>query len=174
MTDFTTADPNLACLDNEATLNVYFFVNDPLYDYVVTRKSTGDCANAAFVFVPPTSATPSGSTTTTTTATTTPSTTPTTQPTPPAAPSTAVATYAGTWQGGQTRILPSADPGTGGTLIGTMTGFVTADPNLSCLDSEPSLQVFHYADNPADDYVIARTSSGDCANAAFVFVPAAG
>ena len=83
-------------------------------------------------------------------------------------------TYAGSWQGAQTRVLPSADPGTQGTPIGTMTGFTTADPNLSCLDNEPSLQVYHYALNPADDYVVARTSSGDCANAAFIFVPAAG
>jgi hypothetical protein len=55
-----------------------------------------------------------------------------------------------------------------------MTGFATADPNLSCLASEPALQVFHYDSNPADDYVIARTSSGDCANAAFIFLPSTG
>ena len=53
MIDFTTGDPNLSCLDNEATLNVYFFDSDPTHDYVITRKSSGDCANAAFIFVPP-------------------------------------------------------------------------------------------------------------------------
>ena len=42
-----------------------------------------------------------------------------------------------------------------------MTGFTTADPNLSCLDNEPTLQVFHDASSPADDFVIARTSAGD-------------
>ena len=40
-----------------------------------------------------------------------------------------------------------------------MTGFTTADPNLSCLDNEPSLLVYHDASNPAADYVVARTSS---------------
>jgi len=169
MIDFTTADPNLECLDNESALNVYFYVNDPQNDYVVTRKSAGDCANAAFVFVPPTPVTTPPSTTTTTTTTAPPATT------QPAAPATAALySYAGVWQGAQTRVLPSADPGDQGTLIGTMTGFVTADPNLSCLDNEATLQVFHYADNPADDYVVARTSTGDCANAAFIFVPSAG
>jgi hypothetical protein len=131
----------------------------------VTRKSSGDCVNAAFVFVPP----PSVVTPTTTTTTTTPP--PATQP---AAPTTVLYSYAGVWQGAQTRVLPSADPGPQGMPIGTMTGFTTANPNLSCLDNEPALQVFHYATNPADDYVIARTSSGDCANAAFIFVPDAG
>jgi hypothetical protein len=99
-------------------------------------------------------------------------TTPTTQPT--ATATTGLFSYAGVWQGAQTRVLPSADPGDQGTLVGTMTSFVTADPNLSCLDDEADLQVFHYADNPADDYVVARTSNGDCANAAFIFVPPAG
>ena len=169
MIDFTTADPNFECLDSESALNVYFYVKDPLDDYVVTRKSAGDCANAAFVFVPPTPDTTPPSTTTTTTTTAPPA---TTQPAAPAA--TAPYSYGGTWQGAQTRVLPSADPGDQGTLIGTMTGFVTADPNLSCLDNEATLQVFHYADNPADDYVVARTSTGDCANAAFIFVPSAG
>jgi len=173
MIDFTTADPNFACLDSESALNVYFYVNDPLDDYVVTRKSAGDCANAAFVFVPPAPVTAPSSTTTTTTAP--PTTTPTTPPTQPAAPAaTAPYSYAGMWQGAQTRVLPSADPGNQGTLIGTMTNFVTADPNLSCLGSEATLQVFHYAANPADDYVVARTANGDCANAAFVFVPSTG
>ena len=39
MINFTTADPNLSCLENEATLEVYFFVSDPTHDYVITRKS---------------------------------------------------------------------------------------------------------------------------------------
>jgi hypothetical protein len=159
MIDFTTADPHLSCLDNEATLDVYFFDNDPTHDYVIARKSSGDCANAAFVFVPPTPTAPSGTTTTTTIP-------------PPATPT--INSYAGMWQGAQTRVLPSADPGTQGMLIGTMTGFTTADPNLSCLDNEPTLQVYHEANNPADAYVVARTSSGDCTDAAFIFVPAAG
>ena len=83
-------------------------------------------------------------------------------------------TYAGTWQGTPTRVLPSAVPGGQGNLVGTMTAFVTADPNLMCLDSEPTLQVYQYAGNPGDDYVITRTSSGDCADAAFISVPPAG
>ena len=167
MIDFTTADPTLSCLDNEASLNVYFYDNDPTHDYVVARKATGDCVNAAFVFIPPANA-PTSTTTTTTPPTTT---TPTTQP---AAPPTGTFTYAGTWQGTPARVLPSADPGPSGTLVGTMTNFVTADPNLSCLDNESSLHVYHYDSDPADDYVIARTSSGDCANAAFIFLPATG
>ena len=167
MTNFTTADPSFSCLDNEAALDVYFFVSDPTHDYVIARKASGDCANAAFVFVPPVPPAPSGTTTTTTT--TPPPTT------PPTTPATGVLySYAGTWQGAQTRVLPSADPGSQGLLIGTMTGFTTADPNLSCLANEPTLQVYHYASNPADDFVVARKSSGDCADAAFVFVPAAG
>ncbi len=119
MIDFTTADPNFSCLDNEAALDVYFFDSDPTHDYVIARKSSGDCANAAFVFVPPTPTAPAGATTTTTT---------TPPPTAPATPT--MYTYAGSWQGAQTRVLPSADPGTQGTPIGTMTGFTTADPHL--------------------------------------------
>ena len=169
MTGFTTGDPKLSCLDNEAALNVYFYNSDPTLDYVVTRKSSGDCANAAFVFVPPPAVTAPTTGTTTTTTTTTPP--PAAQP---PAQTAALYSYAGVWQGAQTRVLPSVDPGPQGMPIGTLTGFTTADPNLSCLDNEPALQVFHYASNPADDYVIARTSSGDCANAAFIFLPAAG
>jgi len=168
MIDFLTADPNLECLDNEPALNVYFYDNDPGLDYVIARKSSGDCANAAFVFVSPTPTTTTASTTTTTTA---PTTTTTTQP--PAA-ATVLYSYAGTWQGTQTRVLPSAVPTGQGNLVGTMTAFVTADPNLTCLDSEPTLQVYQFAGNAGDDYVIARTSSGDCADAAFIFVPPAG
>jgi hypothetical protein len=36
------------------------------------------------------------------------------------------------------------------------------------------LEVYHDANNTADDYVIARRSSGDCADAAIVFEPGAG
>jgi hypothetical protein len=169
MTNFSTADPNLSCLNNEAALDVYFFISDPTDDYVVARKSSGDCTNAAFVFVPPAPGAPSDTTTTTTTTTPPPTTTPTTPP----ATTTDAYSYAGTWLGAQTRVLPSADPGDQGTLIGTMSGFTTADPDLSCLDSEPTLNAYHYAADPADDYVVTRTSSGDCANAAFIFVPAA-
>jgi GH18 family chitinase len=168
MIDFTTADPHLSCLDNEASLDVYFFDSDPTHDYVVARKSSGDCANAVFVFVPPVPTAPSSTTTTTTTLP------PTAQPSTTTPASPAVYSYAGTWQGAVTRVLPSAAPGSQGTLIGIMTGFTTADPNLSCLDNEQSLLVFHDATNPADDYVVARTSSGDCADAAFIFVPPAG
>ena len=82
--------------------------------------------------------------------------------------------YAGTWQGTQTRVLPSAVPRGQGNLVGTMTAFLTADPNLTCLDSETTLQVYQFAGNTGGDYVIARTSSGDCADAAFIFVPPAG
>ena len=54
-----------------------------------------------------------------------------------------------------------------------MTAFVTADPNLMWPTATP-LQVYQYAGNPGDDYVITRTSSGDCADTAFLFVPPAG
>ena len=114
MIDFLTADPNLECLDNEPALNVYFYDNDPGLDYVIARKSSGDCANAAFVFVSPTPTTTTASTTTTTTA---PTTTTTTTAQPPAA-ATVLYSYAGTWQGTQTRVLPSADPRARGTSWG--------------------------------------------------------
>ena len=80
MIDFLTADPNLECLDNEPALNVYFYDNDPGLDYVIAHKSSGDCANAAFVFESPTPTTTTSSTTTTTT---TPTTTTTTTAQPP-------------------------------------------------------------------------------------------
>ncbi len=102
MIDFTTADPNLSCLDNEAALDVYFFDSDPTHDYVIARKSSGDCANAAFVFVPPTATAPSGATTTTTTT-----------PPPPATPATrrpACTPTPGSWQGAQTRVLAERRP----------------------------------------------------------------
>ena len=112
-----------------------------------------------------TGASPSTSTTTSTTSTT--------QPAAAAAPAVS-STYGGNWQGAQTRVLPSAPPSGPSTLEGTMTGFATADPKLDCLETAPVLDVYHYADDPAVDYVIAKTSIGDCVDGAFVFeLPAA-
>ncbi len=54
MTDFVTVDPSLDCLDSEPGLDVYHFAADPTYDYVIAAKTSGDCADAAFVFTPPT------------------------------------------------------------------------------------------------------------------------
>jgi len=51
MINFATADPNLSYLDNVAALEVYSFVSVPAHEYVITRKSSGDCADPAFVFV---------------------------------------------------------------------------------------------------------------------------
>lgn len=53
MIDFLTADPNLECLDNEPALDWYYLTSDPAHDYVIERKSYGDCPNASFMFMAP-------------------------------------------------------------------------------------------------------------------------
>jgi len=55
-------------------------------------------------------------------------------------------------------------------LAGTMIDFLTADPNLECLDNEAALDWYYLTSYPAHDYVIARQSYGDCAHASFVFM----
>ncbi len=150
MTNFHTADPNLQCLDNESALDVYQYQGDPTHDYVITRTSSGDCADAAFIFERPTPTT--------------------TQPAAPAGP--VLYTYQGNWLGDQTRVLPTAVPKGKRILEGTMIDFTTADPNLKCLSSDSALDVYFFDNDPTHDYVIAHKWSGDCANAAFIFVPA--
>ncbi len=108
----------------------------------------------------PTGASPSTSTTTSTTSTS--------QPAAAAAPRCPTPT-AGTGRARGHGCSPSAPPSGPSTLEGTMTGFATADPKLDCLETAPVLDVYHYADDPADDYVIAQTSIGDCVDGAFVF-----
>jgi len=51
-----------------------------------------------------------------------------------------------------------------------MIDFLTADPNLECLDNEAALDWYYLTSYPAHDYVIARQSYGDCAHASFVFM----
>jgi len=141
MTNFQTADPNLQCLDSEPALDVYHFPSDPTHDYVIARKSAGDCADVAFIFeiaLVPT-----------------------------------LYTYAGSWNGVQTGLIGTVAPGGASSAHGKLTGFVTADPNLQCLSNESALDVYHFPSDPTHNYVIARKSAGDCADAAFVFVPSA-
>ncbi len=53
MIDVQTADPNLECLDNGPVLDVCHFASDATYDDVIAARSSGDCANAAFIFIAP-------------------------------------------------------------------------------------------------------------------------
>ena len=105
----------------EPTLNVFFYVNDPTHDYVVARKGSGDCANAAFVFVPPADALPpsssgtSGTSGTTTTTTTTPQNQHTTTRSTGDRHLHLCRDVAGSADAAR---LPSADPGPQGTPIG--------------------------------------------------------
>ena len=151
MTDFVTADPKLDCLEKAPVLDVYHYADDPSADYVIAQTSIGDCVDGAFMFELPAAAA---------------------APAPAPAPPAVLYSYAGTWDGAQTRLLGTAPPTGQSSVLGTMTNFTTADPNLSCLASEPGLDVYRFAANPKYDYVIAAKTSGDCADAAFIFMPA--
>ena len=80
----------------------------------------------------------------------------TTTTTAPTAAPPILYTYAGNWLGTTTRVLPSAVPTGHHILEGSMIDFLTADPNLECLDNEPALNVYFYDNDPGLDYVIAR------------------
>ncbi len=148
MTEFVTADPKLDCLDKAPLLDVYHYADDPADDYVIAQTSIGDCVDGAFMFeLAAPAAAPA--------------------PAPPVPYS-----YAGTWDGAQTRLLGTAPPTGQSSVLGTMTDFTTLDPSLTCLASEPGLDVYHFAADPTHDYVIAAKTSGDCADAAFIFTPA--
>ena len=103
---------------------------------------------------------------TTSSSTTTSTTTTTAQPAAAGAtPTTAV------WDG-STVTLQQATIGAGRrSLVGTVTGFTSSIPRLSCLSKEPSLNVFTLEADPGSDWVIARKSLGDCADATFTFTP---
>jgi hypothetical protein len=45
--------PNLECLDNEPPLDWYYLTSYPAHDYVIARKSYGDCAHASFICTAP-------------------------------------------------------------------------------------------------------------------------
>jgi hypothetical protein len=104
---------------------------------------------------------PGGSSPTTTTSTTSPA--PTTTTTPPLL-------YEGTWQGVSVELLTTSAAIASGNLtpIGTLSGFATNDPSLSCLVAEPVLQVYSLGSDPDHYYVITQTPN-DCVDGSFAF-----
>ena len=91
-------------------------------------------------------------------------------PAPSRAPKPVAAyTYAGSWNGAQTPLVPAVIGSGRRTLLGTMTGFTTTNPRLSCLSGQTSLDVFSLAGDPGQDWVVTRANLGDCATSTFTF-----
>ena len=95
-------------------------------------------------------------------------------PNPPPRPAattttTTRATYTsrGSWQEQSVALTRVSAPSGSRTDLGVLTGFVTNDPALSCLEQD-ALEVFSLSADPSRDYVLARKPS-DCTNAAFAF-----
>ena len=123
-----------------------------------------------------TTSSPNGSTTTTG-----PSSTTTTGPpgggttTTTAPPGGTTYRYSGIWQGQSvslTDVKLTTQPAGIGTLVGTLTGFTTNDPSLSCLASAPALQVWSYVGSTS--YWVEARNPADCATADFTFPVSAG
>jgi hypothetical protein len=57
-------------------------------------------------------------------------------------------------------LLGTVAPTGQSSVLGTLTSFVTADPNLQCLDSVAGINVYQFAGDPTHDYLIARKASG--------------
>jgi spore germination protein YaaH len=81
------------------------------------------------------------------------------------------ARYAGVFDGQSVPLTLLSSPPAGATLrpAGTLTGFATTDPALSCLASAPSLTVS--LDVTAGIYLVVASEPGDCADAEFSFAP---
>jgi hypothetical protein len=125
--------------------------------------------------------TPAASTTTTSTtgtSTTTTSTGPSSTTTSTVAPTTTTTAgpggdrSSGTWKG-QPVSLTVLDTAPTGTRVhaGTLTGFTTDDPALSCLEAEPTLNVYAYGTDPAVDVVVAAEPA-DCTTVLLALGPA--
>jgi hypothetical protein len=97
-----------------------------------------------------------------------------TSPSPTTAPGIAGAgfTSTGQFEGQAEALAPVAPVTTGGTYVGLLTGFQTTDPQLSCLQSGPPLDVWALPGSPGT-YEVLAVQPGDCAEAAWTFaVPA--
>jgi hypothetical protein len=100
---------------------------------------------------------------------------------PPAPPRTTTTTsrpaprvysYSGTWQGAAVTLTKSSAGSGTRTEVGTLVGFASSDPSLSCLRAEASLGVFSFSSDTSHLYVLARPP-GDCAEATFTFAGSA-
>jgi len=80
--------------------------------------------------------------------------------------------YSGIWEGQAVvlTLLPPAQnlPGGTPTYLGQLTGFQSNDPVVSCLASEPALNVWQLSSDPAVDYVEAQQPN-DCVTAILSF-----
>jgi hypothetical protein len=130
--------------------------------------------------------TTSGVPTTTTTATTTATTTTTTTAPRTSTTASGVGTtttsgptysYSAEWQGSTVALIPlgaNALKDEGDRVsAGTISGFTTDDPTMTCLENAASLQVVTYTDQPGIAVVLA-TSPGDCITTDFFFPTVSG
>jgi hypothetical protein len=123
---------------------------------------------------PTTSTTPGSPTTTTTTtpgSTTTTTTAPGTSTTTTTTTTAPTYTYDGQWNGSAvtlTEVSGSGVPPVSGDPAGQLSGFTTTDPSVSCLSTEPSLNVWAVQGSITEFLVVASTPT-DCATADFVF-----
>ena len=93
---------------------------------------------------------------------------------PTTAPGIAGAGYTSTglFQSQAVALEPVTPVTTGGTYVGLLTGFQTTDPQLTCLQSGPPLDVWSLPGSPGT-YEVLAVQPGDCAEAAWTFaVPA--
>jgi spore germination protein YaaH len=78
----------------------------------------------------------------------------------------------GVWSG-QTVDLNPISSQTGGTFIGTLEGFQTSDPNMTCLESGTPLDVWSVPTLPGMD-VATAVQPGNCATGTWGFFPSSG
>ena len=116
----------------------------------------------------------SGPTTTTEVTTTTAPTTTTTTTTTTSGGGTGGATtyrYSGVFAGvtvSLSRVQATAVPAGSPVLVGTVTGFVSDDPSVACLETTPiQMEVWSYGTSPTD--VVTATDPGNCMTATFTF-----
>ena len=75
-------------------------------------------------------------------------------------------TSTGQWGGQTVALTPVTPVTTGGTFVGTLSGFTTTDPALTCLQSDPPLDVWSLPGS-SDTYEVLAVQPGDCAEAAW-------
>jgi len=75
-------------------------------------------------------------------------------------------TSTGQWAGQTVALTPVTPVTTGGTFVGTLSGFTTTDPALTCLQSDPPLDVWSLPGS-SDTYEVLAVQPGDCAEAAW-------
>ena len=134
-----------------------------------TSSSAGPAAAAPPRSAPQRTSSSTAPSTAPPTTTTTPTTTVPAPPAPQLPPVRGRHTYAGTWNGALTPLVPAVIASGRRTLLGTMTGFTTTNPQLACLSGQPSVEVFSLAGDPGQDWVVTREDLGDCATSTFTF-----